>query len=229
MPKSMRGHLRRNLLLGVALAAVTAGVVIAVAPGGAHHRTATVKRLLSAGSVPGDVQLAADYLGISRAELRRRLRTGATMAEVADATPGRSADGLITALLGPREAAFRARSSPTPAQREALARSRAQIVAEVNHGHGRGGPIQTAAGYLAISQAALRARLRSGRSLAQIAVAEGRSRAGLIEALASVKAARLRTALAEHAITPGEEKTALATLHERVSAEIEQHLGAPSG
>jgi len=225
----MRDHLRRNLLLGVALAAVIAGGIIALGAGGSHRRPAGGKGILRASSAPSDVQLAAEYLGLGRVALRSRLRSGETMAELAEATPGRSASGLIAVLLAPREAALGAHPPLTPLQREALSRARAKVVAEANHGRGRSRPLQAAASYLGLSDTALRARLRAGESLAQVAQAQGHSRAELIEALVLVKARRLSTALAEHAITPGEEKAALASLRARVAAVIDQRLAGPGG
>jgi hypothetical protein len=48
----------------------------------------------------GEVGLdaAAEYLGLTQAELRERLRAGSTLAEVARAT-GKTADGLVAALV----------------------------------------------------------------------------------------------------------------------------------
>jgi hypothetical protein len=225
--QGMKDHANRNLLLGLALVAVIAGVVIALLSGGAHHHHATKsKQAISRGSGAGDVQLAADYIGISRSELRRRLRSGETMAEVADATPGKSAGGLIAALLAPRRAQVKAHQPSSVLEQEELRRARAQVVAEASHGRGRTGPVATAAAYLGLSEPALRARLRAGESMAQVAKARHRSRSGLIEALVAVKVRRLRTAVAEHAITPAQEKLAIARLHSRVQREVEQHLKA---
>jgi hypothetical protein len=225
----MRDHLKRNLLLGLALAAVIAGAVIAAGPRGSQHHASKAKHALARGSAPGDEQQAADYLGISRAELRRRLRTGETMADVANATPGKSASGLIAALLASRTTQLKAHKLPTAAEREALAHARTQIVAEASHRRGRSGPIPTAAAYLGLSEPALRAKLQAGESLTEVATAEHRSRAGLIEALVALRAKRLKTALAQHAITPTQEKSALSTLHTRIKREIEQRPGSRSG
>jgi hypothetical protein len=223
----MTDHLKRNLLLGLALAAVIAGVIIAVAPRGSpRHGGSKTKQGVARGSAPGDLQQAADYLHISRTELRRRLRTGETMAELANATPGRSANGLIATLLGSRATQLKGQGSSSTAEREALSRARSQIVSEANHARGRSGPVPAAAAYLGLSEPALRARLQAGESMNEIATAEHRSGAGLIEALTAVKASRLKTALAERAITAAEEKAALSTLHARVKREVEQPIAA---
>jgi hypothetical protein len=44
----------------------------------------------------------AHYLGIAPAQLRRDLRSGKTLAQVADATPGKSKAGLLDALVATR-------------------------------------------------------------------------------------------------------------------------------
>jgi len=226
----MREHLRRNLLLGLALVAVLAGVIIAVSGQGTKHTPANARRLEPARSGTSEVALAASYLGISPATLRRRLRQGETMAEIAGSTPGRSTGGLIAALARAREAQAReaALAAHRPLSAAELARVRAQIVAEANRGRGRSGAVSAAAAYLGLSDSAVRARLRAGQSLAEIAAAVGRSRAGLIEALVALKASRLRTAVSEHAITAAEEKAALATLSARVKREVGQRQSAPA-
>jgi DNA-binding protein Fis len=221
----MRGNTRRNLLLSLAAAVVLIGLIIAATSGGGKH-SPKAGRLPSAGSAGGDVQLAADYLGISRRELRARLRDGQSMAEVADATRGKSAQGLIADLIAHRQAAL---SASPASERETLARARAQIVAEAIRARGRAGQAQTAAAYMGISLTALRARLRAGESLAQAAAAVGKSRAGLIDALVSVKAGRLHTALAEHAINRKQEQAALGSLRRRTAQAVDQRATASAG
>jgi hypothetical protein len=218
---AMRGNLRRNLLLGLAAAAVAAGLIIALTSGARHHAAKTSAR----GSSPGDVQLAADYLGISRSQLRRRLRAGGSIAELAESTKGKSVEGLIADLLAHRRTAL-AKSRRTPAEvDQALARARAQIITETHRVRGQtSGQTRTAAAYLGVSETALRARLRSGESLAQVAGAEGRSRSGLIDALVAVKAKRLQTALAEHVISAKAEQAALHLLRPRVSQTVDRHI-----
>lgn len=47
--------------------------------------------------------LAARYLGIAPARLRKELRSGKTLARLADATPGKSSAGLVDALVSARK------------------------------------------------------------------------------------------------------------------------------
>ncbi|HTA36384.1 MAG TPA: hypothetical protein VK761_06680, partial [Solirubrobacteraceae bacterium] len=81
------------LLAGGALAAVSAtGQSNAHAPRAARH-DATARELAT----------AADYLGISSAQLRSELSGGRTLAGVAAATPGKSEAGLVAALVAAKQ------------------------------------------------------------------------------------------------------------------------------
>ena len=109
----------RNTKIGV----LTVSAVALVAAGGAfaagkHHGSkASAARGLSIGSYvssssgrtahdmgPGrgqndDFAAAATYLGLSQSDLQTALQAGKTLAQVADATSGKSAAGLIDALV----------------------------------------------------------------------------------------------------------------------------------
>ncbi len=89
--------------------------------------------------VPGYVGLPASarYLGISPAQLRAELQAGRSLAQIADATPGKSASGLIDARVSSREAAIKAalasgRISKTTAA-TLLSSLRQRITNEVQH------------------------------------------------------------------------------------------------
>lgn len=130
----MTKDLRRKLMIGLAIAAVVAGVLVAVAPkashghrssGGALHRGHHRK-------AGGRLELAAGYLGLSRSELHHSLLAGKTLAQVAARTPGKSSDGLVKALLAPRATHLKDRKLSPGAEHERLATLRARIVEEVN-------------------------------------------------------------------------------------------------
>jgi len=74
-------------------------------------RLATLRKRLEAQvrRTPGYVGLSASasYLGLSTAELDAQLQAGHSLAQIADATPGKSASGLIDARVGAREAALK--------------------------------------------------------------------------------------------------------------------------
>lgn len=62
------------------------------------------------GGGPGDpLAAAASYLGISESTLRSDLQSGKTLAEIANATSGKSASGLIAALVAKAETDIEAR------------------------------------------------------------------------------------------------------------------------
>ena len=59
---------------------------------------------------PGDpLATAATYLGVSESTLRSDLQSGKTLAAIANATPGKSAAGLIAALVAKAESDIQAR------------------------------------------------------------------------------------------------------------------------
>ena len=62
----------------------------------ASHAAASAHR----GREGGLLGAAASYLGVSVDALRSSLRSGKSLAQVANSTPGKSADGLIQALYG---------------------------------------------------------------------------------------------------------------------------------
>jgi len=84
------------LAIGLAGAALTAGVSSAAtgaARGGRGHH----------GRHHGmTMRVASGYLGIERHTLRREVAGGRSLDEIAGATPGRSAKGLLTAELAAR-------------------------------------------------------------------------------------------------------------------------------
>lgn len=108
---------KRRLFLAVALAAVLAGGTAAAlgATGSGHSakrhhgqhrrlhaRRSTAKLPGAAAARHGHLHLRAivrSYLGLTRMQLRTELRSGKTLAQIADATPGHSAAGLREAIL----------------------------------------------------------------------------------------------------------------------------------
>jgi len=102
----MKRRLRRKLFIGIAAAAVVAGVtaavVMAAQPGKHHHQRAHHARRAGArtstGAKRGALAGAAAYLGVSTAQLHSELKGGESLAEIANATSGKSEAGLIAAL-----------------------------------------------------------------------------------------------------------------------------------
>ncbi len=206
-------------MLAIAAAAVAAAVVIIAASGG--------------GSAPrhgGDqgsaVQVAAGYLQLPAQEVRRRLRAGETLGEIAASTKGASRAGLIEAVYAARSQQIRARHLTPAVERAELRALRRELVAQVDRARRRAGLRRTAALYLGLSEAELRSKLAAGRSLAQVAAATpGRSRAGLIDAIVTPRRTALRRAVKEKQITLVAEQAAAAKLRSRAERQISRPGG----
>lgn len=83
-------------------------------------------------------------------------------------------------------------------------------------GFGHGGPFAGAASYLGLSPTELFKDLRSGRSLAQIAKARGKSVAGLERAMTTSIKSRLDAAVAAGRISKPQEQRVLSTISSRL-------------
>jgi D-Tyr-tRNAtyr deacylase len=193
-----------SLLIRVA----TGATVAALATAGAAFATAGHSHSGPAGGGPGNgIAAAAAYLGVSAGTLRTDLRSGETLAQVANATTGKSAAGLVDALVAAAKthlAADVAAGRLTQAQADEITSGlKDHIAAFVNgslplgrsHGpgdHGPGPELAAAATYLGISEDALRADLQAGKTLAQVADAtSGKSASGLIDALVAADRTRI--------------------------------------
>ncbi len=219
----MKHNPRRNLFLALAVAAVIVGIVVAVSSGGNAHGP----RRAGAGRAPGragELAIAARYLGMTRRQLRRRLRVE-TLAEAANTTTGHSAAGLEAALLAAREAQWRAQSL-SPTEEAAKAAKARQKIGETLTRRRSPGALAVAAGYLGMPEGALHRKLVHGQSLASLAeMKAGTSRSGLIAVILESRAKRIEGALAAHQITKKQERSAIALLKIRVAREVDRTLG----
>ncbi len=197
----MDRRLKKKLVASVAVLAVLAGVTTAVvmAAQPAHHHHASA------------IATAADYLGLSQARLRGELRSGRSLAQVANATDGKSAAGLVAALEKQKLAAAAA-SLP----------GRIAFAVDRPRGAGaRSGTLRAAAGYLGVSAAQLRTEERAGKTLAQIADStSGKSSAGLLDALVAVRRAAIDAAVKARTITRAQADKLLSSLVERITARV---------
>jgi hypothetical protein len=75
----------------------------------------------------------------------------------------------------------------------------------------------TTASYLGITPAELRSELQSGKTLAQIAIAHGKSAAGLVQALVAAAKTRLDTAVAAGRLSSTQEQKLLTRLQQLVT------------
>ena len=114
-------RLERKLATGAALLVLAGGATggaLAASGGGSPARHALPFHATKSGLL----RASADYLGVQMTALERALRSGRTLAQLADATPGRSERGLVTLLVvdASREIAQIADRPLQPAQRRAL-------------------------------------------------------------------------------------------------------------
>jgi hypothetical protein len=219
-------------MLAVALLAVIAAVLIVALGGGGkghgHDRRARIARSSAgAGNVQSDTQLAASYLGLSPEALRRRLRRGETLDEVAESIPGRSPRQLMRTVLAYRAAELRKEGLTSVQVRDRQQQLREKLTGELHRTRRIGAALAPASRYLGIDEAQLRAQLRSGRTIAQVAAADGHSRAQLLAGIVRVREKRLEAQRRAGTITPAEQRRALALLRKRAERLIDIDFGGP--
>jgi hypothetical protein len=82
------------------------------------------------------------------------------------------------------------------------------------------GRLGTAAGYIGITEAQLRTELESGKSLAQVATAHGKSVDGLIDALVAAAKDKLDSAVSAGRLTKAQETEMLGVLKDRITSAV---------
>jgi hypothetical protein len=191
---------------------------------------------------------AAGYLGLSKDQLLERVRGGQTLAQIAVAQ-GKSVDGLVdTMVAAARQQLDRlvADGKLTAAQGNQIAgQLEARITEMVNNGpsaSGAGGAkgsygaalLDTAAQYLGLSTDQVLARVRGGQTLAQIAVAQGKSVDGLVDTMVAAAKAQLDQKVAEGKLTAAQRDQIAAQLEAGITALVTNGntpfgAGGPSG
>ncbi|HMD60236.1 MAG TPA: hypothetical protein VKG78_02335 [Opitutaceae bacterium] len=215
-------------MIAIAAIAIVAGVIVAIiATSSGSTRRQGSAAVAASGRVKPSLGPAASYLGIPPAQLQAELRSGKTLAEVAGSTKGKSLSGLIDATAAARRAQLAAATAAgkiTPAQeKRALAALARRSVAETSR---TGRSVNAvSAGYLGLSRAQIRAQLRAGKSLAQIADATGgKSSSGLIEAIVADKKTRIEAEVASGKLSQAEANELLSTLDQRMTTRVERKL-----
>ena len=143
-------------------------------------------------------------------------------------TPSALQDAFKAALKDQVEAAVKA-GTLTREQADAI---EARIAAGQGLGFGFGGPggprgivgmhhggekLTAAAKYLGLTEAELRARLQSGKSLADVAKAQGKTVEGLVQTMADAEKAELDKAVQSGKLTAAQEKQILTNLEQRLT------------
>jgi len=126
-----------------------------------------------------------------------------------------AAGGATALLLGGAGAALAAGGSTAkaPSAHALIARS-----GHAGRGLGRRVVVKASAAYLGLKPAEIRAELKSGRSLAQIAQAHGKTSAGLQQAIVAAETVRLDKAVARGKLTAAREQAILQKLQARLPA-----------
>jgi hypothetical protein len=87
------------------------------------------------------------------------------------------------------------------------------------------GRLDSAAGYIGITEAQLRTELESGNSLAQIAKAHGKSVDGLIDALVAAAKNKLDEAVSSGPLTKDQETQMLSVMKDRITSAVNRTDG----
>jgi len=161
---------------------------------------------------------AAQFLGISVSTLTSDLNAGKTLAQEATAK-GKKADDLISAIVAAQKTNLdneKAAGWITADQETAILTQYQDAVTDlVNNGPPvpkigqAGGLLQTAATFLGVSVADLQTALESGKSLADVAKAQGKSVDDLVTALLAPAKKNLDQAVTDGKLTQAQETAIL--------------------
>jgi hypothetical protein len=179
-----------------------------------------------AGILTADVLTpAASFLGVSASTLVADLKSGKTLAQEATAK-GKTAADLISAIVASEKTVLDAENAAgwiTDAQETSLLSGlTTQITGLVNAGPPvpptrKPGLLETAATYLGISVSDLQTALKSGKTLADEATANGKTVDGLVTALTAQAKTNLDAAVAAGTITAAQEQTLLTNITQRTT------------
>jgi hypothetical protein len=176
---------------------------------------------------PGDVEVGvgifgpavASYLGLSESELRTQLEAGKTLAQIANAK-GKSVSGLEDAIYAEANSNLdRAVTDGklTASQEQTMLADLRSHLDDIVNNTGPPGGVKVGgffgpavASYLGLTESELRTQLEAGKTLAQIATAQGKSVSGLEDAMYAEAKSKLDQAVADGKLTAADEQTMLA-------------------
>jgi hypothetical protein len=229
------GSLAALTLTGSAIAAThhaPSGIRVRVAAH-KHVSVAILHRHSANGVVAGGfLNAAATYLQVDKATIVAGLKAGQSLAQIATAH-GKTADGLVSALLAPAKLRLDAAvaAGKLPADRESTILSRLQTVLTTlvnktvtpttHTAHVRINPaviLQATTQYLNLKLRDLFTQLRTGKTLGQIAVAQGKTADGLTAAVVAAVKTKLDAQVSAHRITQQQENDFLTQLQANVTA-----------
>jgi lambda repressor-like predicted transcriptional regulator len=179
------------------------------------------------------LRAAADYLGLSVDELTNELEGGASLAEIAT-EHGKSVDGLKQALIDAAKSdldkSVAAGDMTAEQEQQMLSELRSHIEDFVDRTGGApfpppkplpdkpplGDPIAAPAAYLGLSVDELAQELESGKSLAEVANAQGKSVDGLKQAMIDAAKSDLDKSVAAGDMTAEQEQQVLSQLSSQI-------------
>jgi hypothetical protein len=191
----------------------------------------------------GSLSAAATYLGLTADELRTQLEAGKTLAQVAEAK-GKTVQGLEDAIVAAAKseldadvAAGRLTSDQATAMLERLKANVGDLVNRTlparggpgdRHGPGFGfhDGLDAAATYLGLTEDGLHTQLESGKTLAQVAQARGKSVQGLEDAIVADAKSHLDQAVTDGRLSSAQAAQILADLKSRVDDLVNGKLPA---
>ena len=210
------------------------GAVLAIVAGGGAAFAAGASQAGAKSSGPGLVGAVTSYLGISAGQLRVDLAAGKTLAQIATAH-GKTVAGLEQTIGNAVESrldkAVTAGAVTAQQEQTVLSRLRSRLDVLVGRSHplsalSKGlkirGLVNVATSYLGVTAQQLRAELESGKTLAQVATAHGKTAAGLEHAITSAVKTRLDKAVAAGYLKVSTEQKALARLSDRLDQLVDK-------
>ncbi len=228
-----RRFVPRAGVLAAIVVLLAGGAVAALAATGQHARGGSNART-GAKRSSMEISAAAHYLGLSEAQLQGELKSGKSLAQLAEASSGKSVAGLVEAIVAAKKERLAQAAAGLPERVKAqVERAGGPGSSAGAHEYGakaagrpfaaRGWAAPAAARYLGVSTSQLQTELKSGKSLAQLAEAsDGKSVTGLVEAMVAAKKERLATALAAGRITKAREEARTARLKRRVERLVDR-------
>jgi hypothetical protein len=230
----------KRIVAGISSTALVLGAGAGIAT--ASQKSAHVAGVNSARGGPPGAAAIATYLGLTSDQIMADLKNGQTLAQIATAQ-GKAVTGLEDAIVADAkthlDAAVAAGNLTATQESDMLAQLQSHVADIVNAtgppAGGKGGPggpsgpaTQAIAAYLGLTAAQIKADLRSGQTLAQIAVAQGLTAAGLEDAIVADAKTHLDAAVAAGKLTSAQETTMLADIQSHV-ADMVNSTGPPAG
>jgi polyhydroxyalkanoate synthesis regulator phasin len=188
------------------------------------------------GAGPAGSEAVAAYLGLSQSELRTQLDAGKTLAQIATAQ-GKSVAGLEDVIYNDAKAHLDeavANGKLTASDEQTMLADLKSHLDDIVNNTGPPGGLHVRAGffgpavatYLGLSETELRSQLENGKTLAEIATAQGKSVDGLKAAILAEAKSHLDEAVAAGKLTSAQAEQLLADLKSHID-DLVNRTGPP--